>query len=182
MIVAPAPGTRVAPGATVRVVVQASSTRILLVGPETSLVDDAAPFEFDLVIPAAVVGNFPIQAFGASDAGTFEKSDIVTLSVLGPTLKSMRMVSPTMILTGVGSTRNLSVLGMYSDGVERDITDPSTGTIYEASSGGVVSVSPAGVVTALSPGAATVVAWNGDITVARHNAVVSISVFPSEDP
>ena len=94
----------------------------------------------------------------------------------------MKIVPPDMILVGPGSTRSLIVLGIYSDGVERDITDPSTGTIYEASSGGVVSVSPAGVVTALSPGAATVIAHNGDITVGRHNAHVGINVFPSGNP
>jgi hypothetical protein len=182
VIVAPAPGTRVAPGETVRVVVQASSTRVMLVGPETSLTDDAAPFEFDLVIPAAAVGNFPIQAFGASATGSFAESNTVTLTVLGPTLRSMKMVPREMILVGPGSTQSLIVLGVFSDGVERDITDPSTGTIYEASSGGVVSVSPAGVVTALSPGAASVVAWNGDVRVGRHNAHVGINVFPSGNP
>jgi hypothetical protein len=154
------------------------------VGPGTSLTDDAAPFEFDLVIPAAALGNFPIQAVGASATGAFAESNTVTLTVLGPTLQSMKIVPRDMILLGPGSTQSLVVLGTYSDGVERDITDPSTGTTYIASSGGVVSVSPAGVVTALSPGAATVTARQErrDRGYVVHQTSVGINVFPSENP
>lgn len=177
VIVAPATGTVVAPGESVRVVVQASSTRVMLVGPETSLTDDAAPFEFDLLIPAGAVGSFPIQAFGASDTGTFAESNTVTLSVRGPRLQSMQMVPREMMILAPGSTQSLSVLGTYSDGVTRDITEPSAGTTYIARGEGVVSVSPAGVVTALSLGVGSVIAWNQP-----HNASVTVHVMPSASP
>lgn len=177
VIVAPATGTVVAPGESVRVVVEANSTRVMLVGPETSVIDEAAPFEFDLVIPAAAVGSFPIKAMGASAEGAFAESNTVTLSVRGPTLQSMKVVPRDMILVGPGSTQSLVVLGTYSDGVERDITDPSAGTTYVASSEGVVGVSPAGVVTALSPGVGSVTAWNQP-----HNATVTVHVMPPASP
>jgi hypothetical protein len=181
VIVAPAKGTSVAPGGTVHVVVQAPrATRVMLVGPETSLTDEAAPFEFDLVIPTAALGSFPIQAFVATAAGAFEESNTVTLSVLGPTLQSMKVEPHDMILTGIGSTRSLIVLGLYSDGVERDITDPSTGTIYLTERPEVASVSPAGLVTALSPGAVNVTARqeSRERGYVLHQATVSIMVMP----
>jgi hypothetical protein len=173
VIVAPATGTVVAPGASVHVVVQTSSTRVLLVGRGTSATDDAAPFEFDLLIPTEAVGPFPIQAFGASATGTFAGSNTVTLNVQPGSLQSMRIVSGDVILKGPGDTESLAVLGTYSDGVTRDITHASTGTTYYASSGGGVSVSPAGLVTWGSPGTATVVARNG-----RHQASVRVTVLP----
>jgi hypothetical protein len=177
VIVSPAEGAVVSPGSSVRVVVQATSTRVMIVGPGISAIDDAAPFEFDLVIPTTAVGSLPIQAFGDSATGTFAESNTVTLSVMGGSLQSMKMVPREMILFGPGSTQSLAVLGTFSDGVTRDITDPSTGTVYIASAGGVVSVSPAGLVTAVSFGAASVTARNGP-----HGATVSINVMPSDGP
>lgn len=133
MIVAPATGTVVAPGTSVHVVVQASWTRVLLVGPGTTAIDEAAPFELDLSIPAEAVGSFAIKAFGASDTGAFSASNTVTLSVVPPaSLQSLRAVAPDLILFGPGSTHSLVVLGTYSDGVTRDVTDASTGTVYRA--------------------------------------------------
>src|SRR6187455_610616 len=59
-ITVPVEGTKVAPGTSVHVVVEPPPgiTRVLVVGPETTAVDEAAPFELDLLIPAKAMGRF----------------------------------------------------------------------------------------------------------------------------
>jgi hypothetical protein len=177
VITTPAPNTVVTSGVPQLVVVDApTATRVLLVGPETIEVDDTAPFEFQFMIPARAAGNFPIRAFAAYATGSFGQSNAVNLVVRTRpvvTLQSLT-IEPLQTTLAIGSTRQLAVLGRYSDGVTRDITDASTGTTFHFDSGGnVVSVSSAGLVTALSRGTASIRARNGS-----HDASVSIFVLP----
>src|SRR5438552_854123 len=90
----------------------------------------------------------------------------------GAPMHRFEIVAPSMIRFGAGSTRSLHVLGMYGDGVQRDLTEPSTGTTYETSRPEIASVSPEGLVTAGSPGAATVVARN-----AGHQTSTGVTVL-----
>ena len=177
VIVTLATGAVVSPGQSVHVVVEATSTKMMIVGPGISAIDYVAPFEFDLVIPTTAAGSLPIQAFGASATGGFEESNTVTLSVVGGSLQLVQIVPKEMILFGPGSTQQLSVLGTFSDGVTRDITDPSTGTRYRTERPAIATVSPAGVVTAGSPGTVNVYASNG-----MRQASVNVSVLQSDAP
>jgi hypothetical protein len=76
------------------------------------------------------------------------------------------------VLFGRSAQRQLSVVGHYSDGVMRNITASSAGTVYESSNDGVVSVTTEGLLLAEGSGIATVVAQNSgvqdSITVTVH--------------
>ena len=75
-----------------------------------------------------------------------------------PELLSVRIVPETVELEGAGATRQLLVMGRYSDRLERDVT--SLGR-WEFSNAGVAAVSPGGKVEALAEGVTNVTARLG---------------------
>ena len=190
VISSPAPGTVVASGDTVHVVVDDpnvtdSIASVLLVGPGVALVDAVPPFEFDLVVPNAYAGTFTISAIGNDGMGGFVGSNEVDLLVAPPaTLTGVSIIPQNPILLNLGEERNLIVIGGFDDGIDRDISDPSTGTEYLTADTTVVTVSDDGVVTSVGAGVTTVVARNGDVqdsisvTVFQPNAVPSADAGP----
>ena len=74
-------------------------------------------------------------------------------------------------------SRQLHVDGMYSDGVERDLTLSSSGTTYTSSNEQIVTVSPDGKMTAQGIGTAKITVRNG-----QHSAVVDVVVKPYRQP
>ena len=66
-----------------------------------------------------------------------------------PELLSVRIVPGAVELEGAGATRQLLVMGSYSDRLERDVTSLSR---WEFSNAGVATVSPGGEVEALAEG------------------------------
>lgn len=75
-----------------------------------------------------------------------------------PELLSVRIVPEAVELGGAGATRQLLVMGSYSDRLERDVTSLSR---WEFSNGGVATVSPGGKVEALAEGVTDVTARLG---------------------
>ena len=75
-----------------------------------------------------------------------------------PELLSVRIVPEAVELEGVGATRQLLVMGRYSDRLERDVTPLSR---WEFSNAGVAAVSPEGKVEALAAGVTDVTARLG---------------------
>jgi hypothetical protein len=81
---------------------------------------------------------------------------------------------PTRVMTY--ETEDISVGGMYSDGVKRNITSSSDGTTYTSSNEKVVTVSPEGDVTAQGIGTAKITVRN-----AKFSADVEVIVDPYKD-
>ena len=75
-----------------------------------------------------------------------------------PDLLSVRIVPQAVELEGAGATRQLLVMGSYSDRLERDVTSLVR---WEFSDAGVATVSPGGKAEALAEGAADVTARLG---------------------
>ena len=75
-----------------------------------------------------------------------------------PQLLSVRIVPEAVALEGAGATRQLLVMGSYSDRLERDVTSL---TRWEFSDAGVAAVSPGGSVEALAEGVTDVTARLG---------------------
>lgn len=74
-------------------------------------------------------------------------------------------------------SRQLTVKGVYSDGVKRNITASAHGTTYTSSNENIVTVSPEGKVTAQGLGEAKIIVKNG-----TYSAKVEIDVKPYRQP
>lgn len=74
-------------------------------------------------------------------------------------------------------SRRLTVKGIYSDGVKRDITVSASGTTYSSSNDRIVRVSPDGEVTAQALGEAKITVKNGN-----YSAQVDVVVKPHRQP
>lgn len=166
-IVSPAPGTTVAPGQTIEVVVEPTSganvQRVLVLGTDAAAIDEQPPFRLQLTVPANLSGDFPLSALGANATGDYFTGDSVHLRVR-PTadLLKLDLKPDDVVLIGTGSTRPMTTVGEYADGIVRDLTDPVTGTLYQSVNSSIVSVSSAGQITARSLGTTTIVARNGE--------------------
>ncbi len=183
LITFPANGTQVSPGATVHVVATPQSgaivDKILIVGPDVAVVDNVAPFEFDLLIPVDAIGTFGISAVGKQGTDTYYTSNAVTLQVVSTAnLQAITLIPEETILFAVGENEDLTVFGSYDDNAVRDITSPDTGTTYFSSDPNIVTVSSEGSSTAVSVGTATIVAQNGSL-----QDSVSVNVLlPNQPP
>ena len=67
----------------------------------------------------------------------------------GPKLRSLRIVPHDPTIRGANAAQHFLVLGAYSDGVERDLTDQS---VFSLSNSRVAKVEPSGRITALADG------------------------------
>lgn len=74
-------------------------------------------------------------------------------------------------------TEQLSVSGMYSDGVKRKLTSSTSGTTYTTNNEKIVTVDSDGKVTAQSIGTAKITVKNG-----KYSAQVDIVVKPYRQP
>lgn len=135
----------------------------MLVGPafaESIKSDGTGSFKFQYRVPSGASGAVKLQAMGKTSAGSIVQSDalIINVSLAGAgRVVSMRVLGNDIILSGVGDTRQLSVYGKFSDGVERDITSTSLGTkyiLYPGQSPGteIIRVDGAGKITAINSG------------------------------
>ncbi|MDE2667780.1 MAG: DUF1553 domain-containing protein [Acidobacteriota bacterium] len=79
-----------------------------------------------------------------------------------PELLSVRIVPEAVELEGAGATRQLLVMGSYSDRLERDVTSLSR---WEFSDAGVATVSPGGEAEALAEGTTDLTARLGALSV-----------------
>ena len=71
---------------------------------------------------------------------------------------------PEPLLTEVGATTQLQVLGTFPDGSEQDITPSAEGTNYQSTRPDVASVNAEGQVAAFKSGTAVVAVWNEGVT------------------
>ncbi|MEE9261260.1 MAG: hypothetical protein V3U95_01610, partial [Dehalococcoidia bacterium] len=148
IITSPADGTGVFSGDTVLVVVEPEAGvvvyRVLLVGgsggaggPIAAVVDESSPFEFNLPIPAEAIGVFKLSAIGSDSSGNllgsgnlFGSNEISLQVTPLAALQSMTLRPRNAILVTTGESLNFGVLGSFADGIVRDITSPTAGTVY----------------------------------------------------
>ena len=168
-ITSPAPATTVTPGATVAVTVTPGDDRVpaavLIMSEAEGVVVDAPPFVANVHVPASAGGVTTLDAIALYDDGDMAFADPVELTVhVTATLTSLQVLNGHVVLRRPGRTRQIAVLGTYSDGVLRDITRPALGTTYAVSQlRPVATVSPDGLVTGIGPGIATLAISNGPV-------------------
>lgn len=152
-------------GQTVRVTVTAlagaTPVAVFVSGPGVAVIDDAAPFVIDLVVPESHIGAFPISALGRQANGTFVSSNTATVQVTTTaTLTSVSATPPRIVLTSVNATAGVEIAGQYSDNVIRTLTASGLVT-FQSSNTAVATVSVEGVVTARTLGYAAISAAVG---------------------
>ncbi len=181
IITSPADGTGVFSGDTVLVVVEPEAGvvvyRVLLVGgsggaggPIAAVVDESSPFEFNLPIPAEAIGVFKLSAIGSDSSGNllgsgnlFGSNEISLQVTPLAALQSMTLRPRNAILVTTGESLNFGVLGSFADGIVRDITSPTAGTVYLTTDPSIFSVTPSGLGTSVSAGIVTIVAQNAGL-------------------
>jgi len=82
-----------------------------------------------------------------------------------------------LVLEGRGAAQQLRAIGVYSDGIERELTDESVGTDYYTPGPQVVHVTLDGTVLALTPGENSIYARNSGI----NSNSVSVQVLDGPD-
>jgi hypothetical protein len=192
-IVAPAAGTTLAPGATLTVRVVPSPGEQLTavaVGMGDAGTDATASttvtgaFEAQITVPVKAVGPAFIVAYATLASGS-TGMDYLEVTVEPGAVKQLRLSAPPVLST-VGAVRQLDVSGLFTDGVERRLTLPDTGTTYESSDQAVLGIHPSGLIQARATGTAAVRATNRGQSV---TAVVRVSIpdpppnhIPTADP
>lgn len=132
-------------------------------------------FTAELDLPPDTVGDIRIAAMGKDVNDVLGISEPLVVSVTVPAELVSLSVSPEAIECHYYASRwQLTVLGDYNDGVTRDITSSSAGTIYVFEDFDVATVDSNGLVTAQGRGQTTITVQNGQI--ATHVPVSVIDV------
>ncbi|MEM8961246.1 MAG: alpha/beta fold hydrolase [Acidobacteriota bacterium] len=166
VIDSPPAGAMVTPGAPITVTVSPTDgvtvDRVLLIGPTVSMEDDAAPFVFELDLPAELIGEVTFKALGRNGMDEiFESEPVTWIAEPAEALLSLDLRPDQPFLYGGGDSLALEVLGTYTDGVVRDLT--SQGMTYLTLDSEIVTIDTAGIVTAVEVGITTVIARSGDV-------------------
>jgi K319-like protein len=178
-IIRPAKGSVVRPGATMRIQVTvppglpvAKVTYTLMeedraiedkVESPLSTVADSAPFEADMTMPPEAVGSYRILAVAQikERRGFYVLFDEATFRIEPEApLTSLRAESPLRFRNTIGEVQFLSVRGLYTDGVVRDLVSAYTGTNYRSSDEALVRTNGDGRAQALREGRAEIKATN----------------------
>jgi len=180
-IVSPTEGALFHPGDEVQVQVEVSnSDAVVLVATSTgsSGLIDRAPYSFGFTIHNDAIGSVTIDAAAMDDVGFIGSHEVSVKIAVSATLTGMAILpevsfSDSTVHSFVGIQLPLTVSGVFSDGVTRDITDAGTGTQYSSQNTAVLEISPDGVIIGKSPGTANVSVSNSGFA-----ANVSFSILP----
>jgi hypothetical protein len=193
-IASPAPGAIFHPGDNINVSLQFDPAETPVeVGVVTfqmnlSELRSSEPYVFILKIPPKFIGKGTLVAFARYADGTATKKE-VEISVVLPITVVLTGISvdPAPLLLKkhsegsdpndirISETRHIGVGGIYSDGIERYISDASDGTTYTSSDEKVVTVDSEGNLKAQGIGDATITVKNG-----KFSAIVKVTVDPYE--
>jgi len=175
-ITAPADGTVVAPGDNVIVTVIGNDLgTVLLV--TSNIVDTVTepPFTFVLMIPLEAVGPMPVIALGKDRSNNLHTDQIAITVRPTANLDSLDVGSSMVRFSGLsGLQRQLTVKGIYSDGVKRDVTNGETGTSYLSNDPNVVTVDEDGLLQVQANGEAIITVSNAANP--RASALVNVVV------
>lgn len=164
------------PGATVAVGVDTyggyTPTSVLFLANGAVFAEDATPpFGVTLTVPTDAIGDFQVIAIAVDAQDRVAFAGPLAMPVnLTATLTGLSTFSERIQLGADGETANLTVMGDYSDGVQRNVSRPGLGTTFSSSNANIATIDPNGVITAVGEGVCTVVAQNGGYQ-------VSVGVF-----
>ena len=164
----PADGATFASGDTIPVSLAGANgfnpTRVLLLAQDQVLVDEQAPYDFQLDIPLGVAGAVSLAAMAADSNGNFARTGGIVISAEpSAALEEFDIVNDSMFLNGFFDRQRLAVVGQFSDGISRDLSDPSTGTLYSSADPAIASIDEFGNVTPHRDGATILMATNSGI-------------------
>jgi PKD repeat protein len=162
-IASPAAGQVVAPGAVVSVWVDApaTATGVTVAAPGQFVRASGPPWVAAIRIPDTANGPWPLVA-AANVAGILNVSGTVTLAA-SPTGAPARLtVDPLQLYAGAGGTAQVTVFGVFPDGVARNVTNGS-GTTYESLDPSIATVDANGRITGLRPGMTSIRVQNGAV-------------------
>jgi hypothetical protein len=146
----------------------------------------AAPYVLTFAIPTEFIGNDTLVATAKFADGTIIEKE-VQIQVVLPTnivLKEITIAPNPVFLykmtqnsdpndIRIFENKSMGVGGIYSDGVQRNITSSTDGTTYVSGNENVVTVNSEGKVTAQGSGTTTITVRNG-----KCNATVKVVVKP----
>jgi hypothetical protein len=178
-ITVPEKGALVRPGASLKLKIDVSQglpvsqvTYLLIeedraledkVEPPPSILAEIAPFEADIVVPQEGVGPHRLLAVSriTERRGFYVLFDESSIHVTPDApLTALRAESPVRFTNTIGEVQMLTVRGVYTDRVVRDVTSSATGTVYQSSNESVVRVNSDGRAQAVGVGTAEITARN----------------------
>lgn len=168
-IVAPEEGQKVAVGSSLTVIVR----------PEPGEAWEAIALGFDAMefnattgdyrrtikIPDKLLGQSELPIVGRDKTGNEVevRRNIFVVLPSNTVLNNMRVDNDQRTLfMRAEARRNIYLYGLFSDGIEREISSSTSGTIYQISDPKIAVVDSEGLVTAIAPGRAFITAKNGD--------------------
>lgn len=165
VISSPVDGATFEPGDSVVVSVDSvapfQAERVLLLSEFKVLEVATPPFEYTFDIPENFSGPFNASAVAQDSSGNFADAGTIELIVEPSTALTDLSISPRNIyLNGINDRRQLTVVGQYSDGIEREISELITGTSYISSDPTILSVSESGMLIPQNEGIVTILAQN----------------------
>ena len=161
-ILSPAPATTVLAGSRVTVTVVGDPgvvvDTVLVVGVNQAAESSQPPFHVAFDIPLNALGPYEITAFGKNKStGDLFQSASVNLQVeTDAVLQSLHIPGGTFVhdvesmTLRVGDKEQMSLVGHFSDGVDREI--PLSQVRWASRNADFLSVDSAGVATGLAPG------------------------------
>ncbi len=167
-IVEPENGTEFHSGEELDVVVEPVEDfvlkEVLIVTPfkvETIL---STPFSAKFSIPNDAIGSISILASGKNLKDQFVEDELTINVQPNATLEFLKANPPKLYLRERDQMQ-ISVKGVYSDGVERDISDEGLGTTYKSDDLSIVTVDTNGLVKIQGVGDATITILNSGLSV-----------------
>jgi hypothetical protein len=163
IITSPEAGTVYSPGDTVHVVVSAPENATAVFAALSDYpftVDDSPPFAMDITVPQKSLGETPIVVVGWDNneiIGTASTTVTVTTTA---TVTSLKVWPDSVLYLRANDKVPFVVHGVFSDGVERDITTSQCGTAYATTDSSVATIDSNGVLTAKVPGYCSVIVSN----------------------
>lgn len=137
---------------------------VLIFSSEDGLEVDSAPFQGSLDIPVSYLGPMQIAAMGRSTDGTITFSEEIEVQVeTDLTLNALEVIQRNPVLFDFTDRRQLGVLGTFSDGIVRDVSSASAGTVYTSNNENIVRITEDGVLVPVSEGQTTVLVQNGGL-------------------
>lgn len=155
------------PGAPVTVGVTAfggyAPTSVLFLASGSVFAEDTTPpFAATLNVPADAIGDFQVIALAVDAQDRVAIAGPLTMPVnLTATLTGLSTYSERKYLGATGETAKLTVMGDFSDGVQRNVGRAGLGTSFSSSNTSIATIDSDGVITAVGEGVCTVVAQNG---------------------
>ncbi|MCK9490146.1 MAG: Ig-like domain-containing protein [Xanthomonadales bacterium] len=137
--------------------------KVLVIGSDSHALIEQPPFEQNVWIPLEHAGAMAFAVLGKDASGNITGPVEVSVQVtVSASLLGVDILNSTGYLFGIGDNLQLSVQGLYDDDIDRDLTHPSTGTVYFSSNPSIATVDENGRVTSVDHGTTAIIAQNGN--------------------